>query len=171
MINISGLALGISISLLIGLWINDELQFNKHFTNYHRIGRLVRNITVNNEILSRTYLPNTIGDALRSQYKDLFLRVSMAYPIEDYFITVGEKKLTLRGEFLEPEGVALFDLKMVHGQLNNMTDSHSIFLSESVSIALFGNENPVGKQLSINNSMDATVTGVYEDMPASTMLF
>src|SRR5262245_23089659 len=107
-INISGLALGMTIALIIGLWVDDELSFNKYLHNYDRIGRVIRNITVENEILSRTYLPNTLGDVLRSEHGTVLKRVVMAYPVEEYFLTVDDTKLPLQGEFFEPEGAELF---------------------------------------------------------------
>ena len=99
-INIFGLALATSAAIFIGLWVNDELSFNTHFRHYDRIGRVVRNIEADGEILSRIYLPNALGDQLRINHSQLFEKVAMAYPVEDYFATLGDKQFSLRGQFI-----------------------------------------------------------------------
>ncbi len=47
-INIGGLAIGMAVAILIGLWIHDELSFNKNFKNYNRIAQVMQNTTINN---------------------------------------------------------------------------------------------------------------------------
>ncbi|HKZ36385.1 MAG TPA: permease prefix domain 2-containing transporter, partial [Chryseolinea sp.] len=89
-INIGGLAVGMAVAMLIGLWIYDELEFNKYHKNYNSIARVMRNITVNGEILSRVYMPNNLGDELKNKYGSNFKHVVMAYPVENHFLSTGE---------------------------------------------------------------------------------
>ncbi|MBA4055645.1 MAG: ABC transporter permease, partial [Marivirga sp.] len=161
-INIGGLTAGMSAAIIIGLWIFDEMTFNKYHTNYDTIGRVMRNITVNGEILTRPYLPNNLGDELKTKYGNNFRQVVMAYPVEEYFLTYGETKLPIRGEFMDGNGAELFTLPMMKGIRSGLLDPHSIFLSESTAKIVFGEEEPMGKLLKINNSMDVRVTGVYK---------
>jgi putative ABC transport system permease protein len=167
-INIFGLAMGMMVAMLIGLWLHDELNFNRYYKNYNRIGKVIRNITLNDEITSSQYLPLNLGEELKTTYGTTFEEVAMAYPVEDHFLTVGETKLSLRGEFIESNGPELFSLKMVKGSLSGLNDPHSILLSQSVAKILFGEQDPINKLLMINNTMDAKVTGVYEDLPSNT---
>ena len=61
----------------------------------------------------------------------------------------------------------MFTLNMLQGSRSGLNDPHSILLSQSAAKALFGNDDPMGKFLKMNNSdrMDVKVTGIYEDLP------
>jgi hypothetical protein len=50
LINISGLSIGMAVAILIGLWIYDELSFDRHFANYNRIAQVIQNVTNNGEV-------------------------------------------------------------------------------------------------------------------------
>lgn len=169
-INIAGLATGMAVAMLIGLWIYDELQFNKYHKNYNRIARVMRSINVNDKVTSTAILPSALGDELRSQYGNYFDQVVMAWRTDQTFSTTGkteEINLSLRGHFIEVEGPEMFTLNMLHGSRSGLNDPHSILISQSAAKALFGDDDPMGKFLKMNNSdqMDVRVTGVYEDLP------
>lgn len=169
-INIGGLAMGMAVALFIGLWIYDELNFNKYHQNYNRIARVMRNLNMNGETWSTTILPSALGDELRTKYGNHFKYVVMAAMRGDHILLAGEAKLSMHGEFIEPDGPEMFTLNMLQGSRSGLNDPHSILISQSAAKALFGNNNPLGKLLRINNSdrMDVKVTGVYEDLPHNT---
>jgi len=177
-INIGGLAVGMAVAMFIGLWIYDELEFNKHYKNYSSIARVMRNLSMNGEILSTPILPSALGDELRSKYGNHFDYVVMASSTDQILSTPsvgqsGETKLTLHGEFIETAGPEMFTLHMLHGSRSGLQDPHSILLCESVAKALFGNDDPMGKTLKMNNSdrMDVKVTGIYEDFPYNSEFY
>lgn len=169
-INIGGLAMGMAVAVLIGLWIYDELEFNKYHKNYNSIARVMRSLSMNGEIISTPILPNALGDELRAKYGDHFKYVVMAALNGDHIISTEETKLSLRGEFIEAPGPEMFSLNMLQGTTAGLNDPHSILISESAAKALFGSDNPIGKLLKIDHSdrMDVKVTGVYEDLPYSS---
>lgn len=169
-INIGGLAMGMAVAILIGLWINDELEFNKYHTNYSRIACVIRNIDMNGQTLSTPILPSALADELRTKYGSHFKQVVMAALGGDHILSAGDTKLSLHGEFMEAAGPELFTLNMLQGTRSGLTDPHSIIISQSAAKALFGNDNPMGKLIKIDNSdrMDVKVTGVYEDLPHNT---
>jgi putative ABC transport system permease protein len=173
-INIGGLATGMAAAMLIGLWIYDELEFNKYHTNYKSIARVMRNLNMNGETLSTSILPNALGDELRTKYGNHFDHVVMATLEGDHILSTlpdtdhgPETKLSLRGEFIEKAGPEMFTLNMLHGSRSGLNDPHSILISQSAAKALFGNDDPMGKLLKIYNSdrMVVKVTGIYEDLP------
>ncbi len=173
-INIGGLAMGMAVAMFISLWIYDELEFNKHHQNYSSIARVMRNLSMNGETLSTPILPNALGEELRTKYGDHFKHVVMMASAHDHILSAlpngrqaGETKLSLRGGFIEPAGPELFTLNMLQGSRSGLKDPHSILISRSAAKAVFGNEDPMGKLLRIDNSdrMDVKVTGVFEDLP------
>ncbi len=78
---------------------------------------------------------------------------------------MGDNKLSLTGEFIEAEAPDMLTLHMLKGTRAGLKDINSIMLSASAAKALFGDGDPMDKVVKINNTMDAKVTGVYEDLP------
>ena len=89
----------------------------------------------------------------------------MAWWPGDCTLSDDEKKLTRHGQFIEPGAPEMLSLKMLKGSHAALKDQHSIILSASAAEAIFGNDDPMNRSLKINNKMDVTVTGVYEDLP------
>jgi ABC-type antimicrobial peptide transport system permease subunit len=165
LINIGGLTMGMGVAMLIGLWIYDELEFNKSHENYNRIARVMKNGTLNGDTHTSTHLPYALGDELQTKYDNSFKHVVMAWPVGDHILSAGEQKASLSGEFIQPAGPEMFSLKMLEGAWSGLDDPHSIFLSESAAKAFFGNGHAIDRLLNIDNNMDVKVTGVYEDFP------
>src|SRR6478752_3034292 len=76
-INISGLAVGMAVSLLIGLWIWDEGSFNKDNRNYNRAAEVMQNVNLNGEVQTWDGLPYLLANTLRTNFKDDFKYVSI----------------------------------------------------------------------------------------------
>src|SRR6185503_16446126 len=96
-INIAGLSIGMTVALLIGLWIHDEISFNKNFKNYDRIAQVIQNVTNNNEVQTWTSIPWPLADELRKNYGSDFKRVVLASGIGNNLLSEGEKKLRKSG--------------------------------------------------------------------------
>lgn len=173
LLNIGGLATGMAVALLIALWINDELHFNRYHKNYTTIAKVYRNNHREEGIVSSTPMVTGLGTLLRSEYGTHFKNVVMVrQQMEDRVIAFGEKKITQGGRFMQPEGVEMFSLKMIHGSGNNfLGDRMSIILSESLSNKIFGNDNPVNKIVTMDGINNLIVTGVYEDLPKNTEFY
>jgi putative ABC transport system permease protein len=167
LVNIGGLALGISIAILIGLWIWDELSYNKYHKNYDDIAQVWIGRTENGKISSANALPYPLKDALTTQYAQHFQRVLRAYWVDDFILSHGHQKIKSKGEFIEATVIDMLSLKMIQGNHHALNDLHSIILSASTAKALFGARDPMGEAMKIDNHMDAVVSGVYEDIPAN----
>ncbi|MDB5134115.1 MAG: FtsX-like permease family protein [Mucilaginibacter sp.] len=170
LINIGGLAVGMAVAMLIGLWIWDELSFNKNFENYNRIAQVKQNNTMNGEIGTGTDVPWPMGDELRKSFGSDFKYVTMATYNGGHILTYGDKKLTTSGTYFEPSALEMFSFKILRGNKNSLNDASSILLSESTAKAYFGNADPMDKVMKIDNNFVVKVTGVYEDMPENSSL-
>ena len=164
-INIAGLSIGMSVAILIGLWIFDELSFNQSFKNYDRIAQVMQNNTMNGEIGTGETMPHPMAGELRKNFGSDFKYVTMASGNYSHVLAFGEKKLTRNGTFFEPQAVDMLSLKMLQGNREGLNDLSSILLSQSSAIAYFGNDDPMGRMMKIDNNNDVKVTGVYEDFP------
>ncbi len=107
LINISGLALGMAVAIMIGLWIFDELSFNKSFANYNRIGKVYHHLTFGDEIFTIDSAPQPIGNELKSTFPD-FEQVAITSEQKDHIVSYEEKKFSKAGLFVEPQFAAMF---------------------------------------------------------------
>jgi putative ABC transport system permease protein len=164
-INIGGLAIGMAVAMLIGLWILDELSFNKGIKNYNTIAQVMQNQTFNGEVQTWGSQAMQLGPELRNHYGSNFKHVVVSSFTNDHLLTVGDKKLVKPGDYVEPDITSMLALKMLKGSHAGLTDLNSIMLSGSLTKALFGDADPMGKIVTLDNKLPVKVTGVYEDLP------
>ncbi|HEX8675944.1 MAG TPA: ABC transporter permease, partial [Segetibacter sp.] len=169
-INIVGLATGIAVALLISFWIWDELSFDKYHQNYNRLAQVMQSQTLNGEIRTQVEVPIPLGNELRATYGSEFKHVALSTRTAKHILSVGDKKLTKAGNFIEPEAPEMFTLKMLKGTRDGLRDPASVLLSQSLAKAFFGDTDPMGKLIKIDDSLNAKITGVYEDLPYNTTL-
>jgi ABC-type antimicrobial peptide transport system permease subunit len=168
LINIGGLSVGMAVAILIGLWIYDEVQYDKYHQNYDRIAQVMQHQTYNGEIGTQTANPAVMAGEIRRLYGNDFKHVLQSSWNFDHAFTYGDKILLIPGSFFEPGVADMLTLKMKLGSRNGLADMNSILLCQSSAKALFGNENPLGKILKVDNQYNVKVTGVYEDLPDNT---
>jgi putative ABC transport system permease protein len=168
-INIGGLAIGMTVALMIGLWIYDEVSFNKKFENYDRIAQVQQNQVNNGEVVTWDNTPYPLADVLRKSYGSSFKHVVMSSGLQaDYILAFNDKKLKQQGAFFEDEAPEMFGLHMLSGNSESLKDPSSILISASASKAYFGDESPLNKIMKIDNMPPITVAGVYEDFPRNS---
>ncbi|MBS1680493.1 MAG: ABC transporter permease [Bacteroidetes bacterium] len=164
-INIAGLATGMAVALLIGLWIWDELTYDTYHENYDRIAQVCQHNNYNGKIQTQVSNPYLMAEEIKNKYGSDFKYVLQSSWNFSHIITYGEKKFNKRGSYFEPEVTEMLSLKMLRGTRDGLKDPYSIILSESVAKAYFGEDDPMNKVLRIDNKTDVKVTGVYEDLP------
>ncbi len=167
-INIGGLAVGMAVAILIGLWIWDELSYNKYHKNYDKIARVMQHQVFNGEIGTQISNPGVMAGEIRDKLGSDFKYVLQSSWNFQHTLTYGEKKFLKDGSFFEPEVTEMLSLKMLKGTRAGLKDLYSILLSESVAKAYFGSDDPMNKVIRIDNKYDVKVTGVYEDLPYNT---
>jgi len=167
-INIGGLAVGMAVAMLIGLWVYDELSFDKYHKNYDRIAQVMQHANYNGEIETQTANPALMGGEIRAKYGSNFKYVVQASWSDDHLLTLGNKHFAKNGIFFESDAPDMLTLEMVKGTRAGLKDPYSILLSASTARAIFGNEDPINKVLNLDRRADVKVTGVYEDLPANT---
>jgi putative ABC transport system permease protein len=165
-INISGLALGMAVAILIGVWVFDELSFNRSFTNYNRIYNVYHTLTFGSDTFTDSGVPAPFAQELKNNFPQFDQVVLTSYRT-DHIIAYQESTFSKPGLFVEPQFLEMFSVRMLQGTQNSLASRHSILLSKSLADLMLG-ENPVGKILKLDNRDELTVTGVYEDFPANS---
>jgi putative ABC transport system permease protein len=166
-INIMGLAIGMAVALLIGLWIWDEVSFNHYHKNHARLGEIVSIETFNGETNSDEFSSVPIAAALRNNYPDEIKHASLTREL-NASLMVGDKKINAYGFWAESAFPSMLTLNMIRGSYNHFSDPSSILISESLAKSLFGNDDPVNKIISVNREFEVKVMGVYENLPFNT---
>lgn len=166
-INISGLAVGMTVAMLIGLWIWDEVSFNKFNTNYKRIVQVLANKNVSSGLATQASQPFPLSAALRDQYGSDFKAVAAAVTYEQN-INYQNHAFSRTGCFAEPAMTDIITLNVVKGSKTAFKRPGIILISESLARSVFGNADPIGKILKISNNYLVQIGGVYQDLPQNT---
>jgi putative ABC transport system permease protein len=166
-INIAGLAMGMMVAMFVGLWVYDELSFNKYHKNYSSIAQAWSGYVdlSTGEIGGTTSMQYPVGPTLRNNYSQYFRHVLMCSWVGSNTLSSEDKKVSRTGWFAEPAVLDMLSLQMIKGSYKSLEDPRSIVLSKSTAEMFFGDEDPMNKTLRIDNRMDVQVTGIYEDIP------
>ena len=160
-LNIAGLGIGMAAFLLIALYTQYELSFDRYHQNADRIYRVVRE--------GRTLTPPPLGPALTKNFAEV---EAVARIIKDNntLISSGDTHF-LEDNFywMGTDITKIFTLEFIHGNPETaLQDTSSIVISQSTARKYFGDLNRLGETLIINDSRDFKVTGVFTDMPANS---
>ncbi|GAB4014177.1 ABC transporter permease [Spirosoma migulaei] len=167
-INIAGLATGMAVAILIGLWVANEFAYNQNYANYDRIAKVMQNQTFDDKIDTWSSQAMQLAPELRTSYGSHFKYVVTADFPGDHLLSVGNQKITKVGNFVEPDITEMLTLTMLKGTRAGLRDPYSILLSESVAKSLFGEADPLNKLINIDKKWDVKVTGVYADLPPNS---
>jgi ABC-type antimicrobial peptide transport system permease subunit len=171
-INIGGLALGMSVALIIGLWVNDELSFNKYHDNYDQIGQIMKAGSFQGKHYSgQNYLQFPMLQELQTTYGANFKYVVPRQGKYDAILSIDDKKISKTGTNIGEDGPEMFTWKMIYGTRAGLKDVQSIMISASTADALFGAGDPIGKAVKIDNEKEVTISGVFEDFPKNSDLY
>src|SRR5580658_3321382 len=136
-INIGGLAVGIAVAVLTGLWLHDELSFNKYHKNYDRIAEVaMAGVTQYGPFISPS-LSYPMANVLRTDYKDQFLRFVRTSDGGGAILSRGDKNFQVSGQYMDEDAPDMFSLHMVRGSRAGLADMHSIMLAASTATTLF----------------------------------
>jgi putative ABC transport system permease protein len=175
LINILGLALGTAACILILLFVEDELSYEKGFKNNRQIYRLTEAFPMGTHLSRSATVPFPVKNSLMTDFPEinnaaLIFRPSswgnspiISLQDEEYY---EDNFIFAEHGFLE-----IFDLGFVKGDAAEaLKGPNEILLSETAAKKYFGDENPLGKRLKLNNIRDLEVVGVIKDLPGNTHL-
>ena len=169
-INIVGLAIGMGVAMLIGLWVWDELTFDHYDPDYKRVALVMQNQTFNGDVQTQQAIPIPLGEELRLHYGKYFKYVALSSWSKDVVVEVGDKKLVTTGNYTEADAPKILGVTMVEGSMNKVKDPTSIIISQWLATALFGKADPLNRVVKLNDTANFTVVGVYHDLPRNSML-
>lgn len=166
-INIGGLAVGMAVVLLIGIWVWDELSFDRYHKKHDRLAQAWQMVNFGGNNSFYNSVPVPLAKELRGKYAEIEASCVTTYA-KDFMVGYNEKKLMQTGIFAEPSFPEMFSLELIQGDINSLTDMQSVLLSVSAVKVFFGNEPALGKMLRINDKTDVKVAGIYKDLPSNS---
>lgn len=164
-INIGGLAIGMTVAILIGLWIYDELSYDKYHPSYEHVAQVIQQQTFNGHRGTQYAIPLPLAGELQKTYGSDFKYIVQSSWTGDHILSFGENKISKTGNFMDTAAAKLLALNMLSGTPDAFAEPNSILLSQSTAKALFGDRDPVNELMRIDNHMDVKVAGVYRDLP------
>jgi len=170
-INIFGLSIGIACSILIILWIHHELSFDRFHKNSSDLFIVAEKFYNQNGIEYGSALPYPAAEELKKDYPEI-LKVSRVYNLKEFLFVHNDKRfIENRILTVDPEFLTMFSFALIHGDANSVLDDpNSVVITKKTARKYFGNANPVGKMLRVDNQYDLKVTGVLDDIPRNSHL-
>jgi putative ABC transport system permease protein len=164
-LNIFGLAIGMAVALLIGLWVYDQFSYNKFLPGFESVYQVKRNYNSNGDTLTFSTTSLRLAEALRNDIPEIEHVVESDW-MGSHGLMVGEKKLYLRGAQSGSDFFNVFQYPLLKGnRADVLKDPYSIVLSESTAKSLFGDEDPINKVVRFDNMDDLKVSGIMKDIP------
>lgn len=171
LINISGLAIGLTVCMLIVLWVADEWSFDRFHANAGRIFRVYRDESATQTGSTSALTPPPMAAALKADFPDIVRSTRFGYWSKP-LVSFGEKKFNEENyRNADPDFFAMFSFPLLEGNPETVfADPYSVVLTESTAAKYFGKEDPVGQTLTVNNTYDVLVTGILKDVPSNSSL-
>lgn len=171
-INIAGLTAGLAVGILILLWVQDELSFDRFHQNADNIYKLENQVGTGASIQIWTTNVAPIGKMIKEQLPQV---QDMTRITEGGFftsLTYGDKRLDIDNSIMaDPSLFTMLNFPLVKGDKSNpFPDPYSIVLTESVASKYFGNEEPIGKTIVGDGKTSFKVTGVVKDVPKNSSI-
>ncbi|MDH5707409.1 MAG: ABC transporter permease, partial [Candidatus Aminicenantes bacterium] len=164
-INIMGLAVGMACCILILLWIQDELSFDKFHENYSALYRTIPEL----QDTKFSSNPLALAAVFKEQYPEV--RQITRFCFRYWLMKYGDKIYNESGALVDDDFLKMFTFPLIKGTPETVFASReSIVLTERAAAKYFGNQDPIGKSLLSNNDIELIVTGVLKDVPKNSHL-
>ena len=169
-INVAGLAIGMTGAILILLWLQNEISFDKFHRNkndLYEVYALTSNTDGHPRAINETSQP--LGPALKQTYPEVEATTRFSGN-SGFLLTANNKSFTgINGGFVDPSFLEMFSFPLVEGsKINQLKNVYSITITEKLAKKLFGNDDAIGKIIRIDSVDNFAVAGVLKDLPPNT---
>jgi len=173
-INVAGLGLGLAACLLLVTWIIHELSYDKFHTNASRIYRSSLEYSFGGQTAKTAVSPTALLPLLQKNFPEVQHGVRLYNPSAwNPFIIRKDEKLFQEEKFFYADSTffQVFSFVLLRGNPSKaLTAPNSVVLTQSAAKKYFGDEDPVGKALQVNNRNEYVITGLMEDVPTNSLL-
>lgn len=168
--NLLGLSIGMTSTILILLWVKDELGYDKFHKNYQSVYKLFANRDFNNQVFTDPNMAFPLAKAVAAELPEVRQAAVLTYP-QELVIAAGEKKIKKTGYAVNDAFFTVFSWKFLRGSAASaFPGPASVVITKSTAKAFFGDADPLNKILKIDNRQEAKVTAVVDDVPGNSTL-
>ena len=169
-INIAGLAIGMACCILIILYIYSELNYDRYHENADRIYRLGTNFDVGKMHAKTAVSNHPIGPTLSRDYPEVLNATRIRPYMPRTLVEYKEKQFFEEKIFYADNSVFdVFSFPIIRGDHKSaLVTAYSLLITEDVAKKYFGDEDPIGKILRLNNDSDFSVTGIIKNVPPNS---
>jgi putative ABC transport system permease protein len=169
LINITGLIIGMACFILVFLYVQDELSYDRYHENSRQIYRITAEANITGQNMQTATTPAPLAPTLTDEFPEVLgaVRFLCSHSGRDSLIAYGEKKFyESRFLYADQNVFDIFSFKLIKGDPETaLKNPHSIILTEEMAKKYFGNEDPLGKVMTVNNRSDFQITGVLRRIP------
>ncbi len=167
-INIFGLAMGMAATILIALWVNNEVGYDRFHQNVNQIYVAFNKSMFEGEMQIWRSTPSPLGPALKQEFPEVKYAVRVDYN-EKHLAEYQGKKLQADGYNADPDFFRMFSFPLLSGNIGScLAGNDHLVITETFARKLFGSTDVVGKLIKLDNKYDFMIGGVLKDMPTNT---
>lgn len=170
-VNITGLSVGLAVFMIIMLWVNNEMGYDGFNKDKDRIAMLMTNQDFGNkQIQSFPAVPVLLADALKKDLPGIAYAAPVSWGDQRTF-TYGDKKFIESGLYVGTDFLSIFSFPLVKGDVSKvLREPNTILISEKLASKYFGNDDPVGKTIRVENFYSYKVDGVLKELPGNATI-
>ncbi|HEX3006522.1 MAG TPA: ABC transporter permease [Bacteroidales bacterium] len=167
LINVGGIAIGLATYVLIMLWVNDELNYDKFNVNYSNLYRIVEDQYYGgNEIFPVAVTPVPLAQALKEQYPEV--KKACRYTYRWYTVRQGDKVIDEPFSIVDPDFLDMYSVEIIKGNKQlALQNTHSVILTDELASKYFGSDDPIGKTINIDKK-EFIVSAVMKKFPKNS---
>jgi putative ABC transport system permease protein len=167
LLNITGLAIGITCAALIFLWVEDELTYNHYFSNRDNLYKIKDRQTYDGTTFTFDATPGPLAAGIKAEIPGIKNTARTTWGNRILF-SIDDKTIYEQGLYVDSSFLTMFHLKFIRGKVSNaFSELYSVVISQTMADRFFKSSDVIGKTLKVNNGQDYVVTGVIEDLPSN----
>lgn len=169
-LNVLGLSAGLACTLLIYLWVHDELSYDKFFDNDNQVYQIMEHRTGGGSQQITDESSGLVSDVLKAQVPEDVQYAAAVAPADwwqKFTLTVGDKNIKASGQYVGKDYFNIFSFKMLQGERGKvLAAKNDIVISDELAKKLFTTvDNAIGKSVRFQHDREFAVTGVFEKLP------
>jgi putative ABC transport system permease protein len=170
-INISGLAIGMACSILIFLWVQNELSFDQFHEHINEIYQVPTRQYYGSDIFLASGAPPAIGPALERDYPEVVNAARFRMNPYELLVQYGDKHFMEKIQMADFSLFKMFTMQFEKGSFKyTSSDPHVIVLTETIAAKYFKDENPIDQTLTVDNQYDFKIIGILQNIPRNSTL-
>ncbi len=171
LINLIGLSAGLACTLLIYLWVRDELNMNKFHEKDTRLFQVMEHQKYADGLMTTTSTPGILAETLKAEFPEVEYAATTTW-VNSFNLSIKDHNVKADGYYVGADYFNIFSYPLLHGNPDQvLKDKSSIVVSRSLAKKLFGaDEDAVGKIVELQHNKSFAVSGVFEDLPTASSI-